>query len=167
MLWSAIFLFARGAAGSMSPVEMAFWRWALAFLAILPFVWRALKAERKLLRRHLPFMAAAGLIGFSGYSLVLFHAGKSTEAVNLALISASAPIFMALFSRFFLGERIGFRQALGLLIAVSGVVYLILRGDVRRLLALNFQEGDLWMVLAALMFAAYSVMIRRKPEGMG
>ena len=37
ILWSTIFLFARGVAGSMSPVEMAFWRWALAFLAILPF----------------------------------------------------------------------------------------------------------------------------------
>ena len=167
ILWSTIFLFARGVAGSMSPVEMAFWRWALAFLAILPFTWRELKAQRALLRKHFPLLALAGVIGFSGYSLLLFQAGKSTEAANLALLSASAPIFMALLSRFWLGERVGTRQVFGLLIAVSGVIFLILRGDINRLLTLTFSSGDLWMLLAAVMFASYSVIIRRRPAGMG
>ena len=167
VIWSTIFLFARGAAGSMSPVEMAFWRWFLAFLAILPFTWRELKAQRKLLREHLPLLALAGVIGFSGYSLLLFLAGKSTEAANLALLSASAPIFMAALSCFCLGERVGGRQVIGLFIAVSGVIFLILRGDVHRLLNLTFSSGDLWMLLAAVMFASYSVIIRRRPAGLG
>ncbi len=167
VLWSTIFLFARGVAGSLSPVELAFWRWFLAFLAILPFVWRGMSAKRAILKKHFPYMFLAGFIGFSCYSLVLFHAGKTTETANLALISASAPIFMALFSRFCLGETVGFRQVIGLLIAVSGVVFLIMRGDIGRLLSLTFSSGDLWMVLAAIMFAAYSVMVRRRPEGLG
>ena len=167
VIWSTIFLFARGAAGSMSPVEMAFWRWALAFLAILPFTWRQLKAQRKLLRKHFPLLALAGVIGFSGYSLLLFQAGKSTEAANLALLSASAPIFMAALSHFCLGEHVDRRQIVGLLVAVSGVVFLILRGDINRLLTLTFSSGDLWMLLAAVMFASYSVIIRRRPAGMG
>lgn len=166
MLWSTIFLFARGVAGQMSPVEMAFWRWGLAFLAILPFAWAELKAQRALLRKSLPLLALAGLIGFSGYSLLLFQAGKSTEATNLALLAASAPIFMALFSRVFLRERLGFRQILGLLIAVSGVVFLVLRGDLGRLLTLALSAGDLWMLLASSLFAAYSVIIRRRPKGL-
>lgn len=165
-IWSTIFLFARGVAGSMSPVEMAFWRWFLAFLAILPFTWQQLKHQHQLLRKHLPLLALAGVIGFSGYSLLLFQAGKSTAAANLALLSASAPIFMAAFSRFCLGERVGGRQIIGLFIAVSGVVFLILHGDINRLLTLTFSSGDLWMLLAAAMFAAYSVIIRRRPAGM-
>ena len=167
ILWSTIFLFARGAAGQMSPVEMAFWRWGLAFAAILPFAWTALKTQRALLRTSLPLLILAGLVGFSGYSLLLFQAGKSTEATNLALLAASAPIFMALFSRVFLRERLGFRQILGLLVAVSGVIFLILRGEFSRLLTLTLRAGDLWMLLASSLFAAYSVIIRRRPKGLG
>ena len=51
-------------------------------------------------------MVPAGVLGFAMYSILMFEAGHTTDATNLSLIAATAPVFMAFFARFFLGERL-------------------------------------------------------------
>ena len=166
VLWSTVFLLARVLAGEVSPVELSFWRWFVAFLAILPFTAVSVWRHRALIREHLLLVWAAGVLGFTLFSVLVFKAGHTTQATNLSLIAASSPIFMALLSRFFLGERLSSRQKTGLLIAAGGVLVLVLRGDFSRLAKLAFAEGDLWMLGAAFLFALYSVLIKRRPAGL-
>lgn len=166
VLWSTVFPLVRVIAFSMSPVEIAFWRWLLTFMAMLPFGIFALIRCLPLLKQNWKWMVPAGVLGFSVYSILMFEAGRTTDTTNLSLIAATAPVFMAFFAMAFLGERLSFSQFAGLVTAVVGVVVLVLEGDVHRLLDLSFTIGDVWMLLAASLFAVYSILVRKRPAVM-
>lgn len=164
VLWSGNFVVARVLAGQLSPVETAFWRWALSFLMVLPFAWRSVWLHRESIRKHAVSLSLMGLLGVSLINTLNYKAGLTTEAANIALAATSAPMFMAIITRVFLHEALSGRQAVGLATAFVGVGILITKGSLARLLALSFSEGDLWALAGAVLFAVYSVQVRFRPK---
>ena len=167
LIWSSLYIFARVLADRFSPVELSFWRWAVAVAVFLPFVWREVWAERDIIRRHAVRLMAISLIGMVGFSLLMFLAGRTTTATNMSLLAATAPIFIALICRFALREPLSGQQVTGLLIAVCGVVVLVTKGDIAHLLSLSLTGGDLWMLCGAMCFGLYSVLVRFRPPQLG
>lgn len=167
VLWSTVFPLVRIFPQNLAPVEISFWRWAFTFLALLPFVLSELRKNWRLILKHWKWLAPAGIFGFSGYSLLMFEAGHTTNATNMSLFAATAPISMAILSRIFLKEKISRSQIAGLSIAVVGVVVLVLHGDFIQLTRMTFTIGDIWMLTAAFLFAVYSILIRNRPEHFG
>lgn len=164
VLWSGNFVVARVLAGQLSPVETAFWRWALSFFMVLPFAWRSVWLHRESIRKHAVSLSLMGLLGVSLINTLNYKAGLTTEAANIALAATSAPVFMAIITRVFLHEALSGRQAAGLATAFVGVGILITKGSLARLLALSFSEGDLWALAGAVLFAVYSVQVRFRPK---
>lgn len=164
VLWSGNFVVARVLAGQLSPVETAFWRWALSFFMVLPFAWRSVWLHRESIRKHAVSLSLMGLLGVSLINTLNYKAGLTTEAANIALAATSAPMFMAIITRVFLHEALSGRQAAGLATAFVGVGILITKGSLARLLALSFSEGDLWALAGAVLFAVYSVQVRFRPK---
>ena len=166
LLWSTTFPLARLIAFTMSPVELAFWRWLFTFSCMLPFGFVAVKNNLPALKRNWKWIFVAGVAGFSMYSVLMFEAGRTTDATNMSLIAATAPVFMAFFAVAFLHERLSLPQISGLVIAVTGVLVLVLKGEFHRIANLSFTIGDLWMLLAASLFAVYSILVRKRPGTM-
>ncbi|SHI23040.1 DMT family transporter [Ferrimonas marina] len=162
-LWSGNFLVARDLADTLPPITLAFWRWSLALLVLLPLAWRPARQQWPLIRQHKGYLLLTALLGVTLFNTLIYQAGHSTEAINLSLIAISSPIWLALMARGVLGEPIGPKRGLGLALAFAGVLWLILEGEPARLGQLSFAAGDLWMLLAALIFAAYSLLLRFKP----
>lgn len=167
LLWSGLYIFARVLADRFSPVELSFWRWMVAAAAFLPFVRREVWADRDIIRRHFARLMIISLVGMVGFSLLIFLAGRTTTAVNMALLAATAPVFIALLCRFVLREHLSGQQISGLLIAVCGVVVLVTKGDIAHLFSLRLTGGDLWMLCAAMCFGLYSVLLRFRPSELG
>ena len=163
ILWSTLYIFAKTLAEDFSPVELAFWRWTVAFAAFYPFMHRRVWACRQAIRQHILRLAIFSAIGMMGFTLMIFMAGRTTSATNMALLAATAPIFIALVSRFILKETLARQQIVGLIIAVCGVVVLVTRGNVAHVWNMNLSVGDLWMLGGALCFGAYSVLVRFRP----
>lgn len=164
VLWSGTYVVARGMAESMPPVELSLWRWGTALVCLLPFTMQSLRAHAGDIRRHLPILFLISLVGFACFTTFVFVAGQTTEAVNMSLLAATSPIFMAAFSRIFFKERLSGRQVGGLCAAIVGVLVLITKGDAGRLLHLNFTSGDIWMLVGAMLFAVYSILVRYRPQ---
>lgn len=108
--------------------------------------------------RHLGFVALASLFGVALYNTLVHQAGLTTSASNMGMIMAASPVIMAVYARLG-GERLGARRVLGMLTAALGVLLLVGKGS----LAVDFAAGDLWMFAAALSFASYSALLKRKP----
>ncbi|MDO4768139.1 MAG: DMT family transporter [Pseudomonadota bacterium] len=161
IIWSGNFIVARILNQSVEPATLALARWTVAFLGLLPFALGAAWQRRGRIRQLLPAMLPMSILGVTVFNTVLYLAARTSSALNLSLIATSTPIFIMLLSRMVLGERLDLRKILGLCLALGGVLFLITGGDVSRLLGLSFSAGDLWMVLAAMTFAAYSVLVRR------
>jgi drug/metabolite transporter (DMT)-like permease len=61
------------------------------------------------------------------------------------------------------GERITPGQALGILLSIAGAALVVAQGDLAVLLALRFAPGDLWLLGGVMLWALYSVLLRRRP----
>ena len=163
-IWSGNFIIARGLNESIPPVSLAFWRWVVAVLVFLPFAAKPLVAERATLKKHLPYLLVTSCLGITIFNTLIYIAGQTTTAINLSLISISFPIFIVILQRLFYGEEITVYKAIGILLVVVGVVLLITKGEFAKLRELSFAIGDIWMVAAALIFAIYSILLKRKPQ---
>lgn len=167
MIWSGNFIIARGLSETVPPVTLSFMRWSVACLAVATFGIPALRKDWPVIRKHFASLTVTALLGVTVFNTLLYVAGRTTVAMNLALISTAFPIFIVILARLFLGEAITLRRALGVVLAVGGITTLVVQGDYSRLLTMTFAVGDVWMLFAAFLFAAYSIMIRRKPPELG
>lgn len=163
IIWAGNFIIARGAIDVIAPVTLAFWRWVVAVLVILPFALPSLMREWHNIKNHIPYLSCCAFLGVTLFNTLIYFASHSTNALNLSLIAISFPVFIVFISRWYFKETISPNKVLGIFIVVLGVVVLITRGDIQGLLHLSFAWGDLWMLIASLAFAIYSVLIKKKP----
>ena len=164
VVWSGNFVVARGLAGALSPVELSFWRWSIAFLTILPFAGRSLLRSLPLVRGTWGKVILMALLGITCFNTFIYQAGHTTDATNMSLLATASPIVMAAIAHLFLRERLSRFQFFGLCGALCGVIILVSRGRLGTLLGLRFAQGDLWMLLSVFLFAVYSLMLRCRPK---
>jgi len=164
LLWAGNFVLARGLRDAIPPTALNFWRWAIAVTVLAPFALRTILAARHVLRRHLGYLSLTGLLGITVFNTLVYQAGHTTQATNLALIAVCSPIVIVVFAWLFSGEPITVRTALALVVAASGVLLLITDGSLGKLVNLDFAAGDLIMLLATVVFGTYTVLVGRKPD---
>jgi drug/metabolite transporter (DMT)-like permease len=166
IIWSGNFVVARGVIKQIPPISLAFYRWAAASLIMLPLAWKHFQREKHINFKHCNYFLWTGLTGVSLFNTLVYIAGHHSPAINLALIgTTSSPVFAIILAAIFLREPIKPWRIAGLLLCLAGIVYLLSRGSWEQLKAFRFSAGDGWVLLGALAFAIYNIMVRRKPEG--
>ncbi|MDE7065626.1 MAG: DMT family transporter, partial [Desulfovibrionaceae bacterium] len=162
VIWSGNFVVARGIAQDIPPVQLNFWRWAVALLCMLPLALPKLRADWPGLRRHPVYLSFMALTGVSAMNTLIYKAGQTTESLNMALLVPTAPIIIIVLSRIIYGDPITPRRLLGLALVLCGVLALISRGDWQALAHIRFTPGDFWALGGAACFGVYSLFIRRR-----
>jgi drug/metabolite transporter (DMT)-like permease len=166
-LWSSNYIVARLAHGVVAPHGLAFGRWLLALALMLPFVGVGLWRRREALRAEWRQLLVLGGLGMWICGAWVYLGGQSTSATNIALIYAASPVAIAVAGVKLLHERMSAAQRVAVVLALLGVLFVIAKGDVTRLLAVRFSVGDLWIVAAAVSWTAYSVLLKRWPSRLG
>lgn len=165
LLWSSNFVIGRAVVDEVSPTAMNFLRWAIALLVLVPLTMRDLHEHREVLMRHWKLIALLGFTGIAAFQTLVYVALTMTTALNTTLLLSLAPLAIAALSWAALGERMTRLQVLGLLVSLAGAGVLVVHGDVATLIALGFNTGDLCMLAAIVIWAVYSVLLRRRPAG--
>ena len=163
-LWSSNYLIARASHGVISPHALAMGRWALALALMLPFVGAALWRQRKAVRQEWRHLLVLGALGMWVCGAFVYQAGHTTSATNIALLYAVTPVAITAVSLRLLDERMALTQRVGVVFALSGVVFVIAKGDIDNLLAVRLAVGDAWALVAAACWVAYSVLLKRWPS---
>jgi drug/metabolite transporter (DMT)-like permease len=163
-IWSWNFIVAKDMADKMGPVSLSFFRWTLAAVLIFPFAYQSFRTEWKAVKTSMPYFLLTALAGIALFNTFVYIGAHYTTAINLALIgTTSSPIMSVIMARIFLKERIGWTKVIGMLLCVTGVLYLLCKGNINNLLSLHFDKGDLWVLMAAFCFAVYNTMAKKKP----
>ncbi|WP_366655817.1 DMT family transporter [Fodinicurvata sp. EGI_FJ10296] len=153
-------VFGRAAADVVPPIALAFWRWVVAAMLLLPFCAAGLLRHRAELLHHWRRLFALGALGMAICGTFVYIGLRETTAMNGGLIYAASPVMILILGAAFKGERITLRQIAGIVLALLGVVTILTRGNLQAVLALSFNRGDLWILGATASWAVYSVMLR-------
>lgn len=162
LFWAGNAVVARGVVHAIPPTSLAFWRWVLALLIILPFGLPHLRRQWPLVRQHWRSILVLALFSVTAFNTLLYLAAKTTTATNIALINSTIPIMVALLAWLMLSERTRPQQVAGIAVAMAGMLLVIGQGSLARLASLTFMAGDLIMVAAVASWGVYSVLLRRQ-----
>lgn len=167
IFWSGNFIVARGLTDNIPPVSLAFWRWTIAVIVLIPFALKHLFLDWAVIKSNIKYLTVTSILGVSVFNTLIYIASHTTTAINLSLIAITFPVFIIILSRIFYKEAITLNKGLGILLVITGVVSLITQGDLSILKNISFSKGDLWMLLAAITFAIYSLLVKQKPTQIG
>lgn len=163
LFWSGNFIVGRALRDEISPVSLNFWRWMIALAILLPFTLGSLWVHRQVILREWKLIAAIGLTGIAAFHTCVYLALATTTAINALLWLAMTPLLIVLGSWLVFQDRITLQQLLGIGVSLVGAIVLIAQGSMSLLMALRFNTGDLWMLLAVVLWAIYSLLLKRRP----
>lgn len=166
LFWGATTIVVRYVREDAPPMGLAFWRNITAFVVLLPFAIRPLQQQWPLVRENLGILAVLALLLWVGGNTLLILALQYTIAINAAVINSIEPVFIILFAWLLFRDRFTWLQALGVIISLIGVLYLISDGSLERLTRLELNIGDLIVTCAYAFWALYAVLLRKAPRGL-
>jgi drug/metabolite transporter (DMT)-like permease len=167
LIWSAHSIVGRLAVGQIGPMTLTCLRWAVALIPILIAARPSLRQDWPALRARWVYLAVMGTAGYTVFVALFYVAAHRTTALNLSIIQGAIPALVLIGARIFLGLRFTALQALGALVTMLGVGVIASQGDPRRLAALAFNSGDVMMVVAAVLYAGYTIGLRQRPHVSG
>ena len=110
------------------PVSLAFWRWLIVFLILLPFTFASLKKNFAIVQKEYKKIFFLGSMGCGICGAFPFLAGQTTSVTNIGIIYSSSPIFIVLISILFFKEKINILKITGLFLCLLGVGAIIIKG---------------------------------------
>jgi drug/metabolite transporter (DMT)-like permease len=164
LCWAGNAIVGRLAAGHIPPVTLSFLRWSFAFLIILPFAWKHLVRDWGAIRAQLGTMIVLSVTGIGAFNTMQYWALEYTQALNTLLLQSAGPLFVAVWSLILLGVRLTLAQAGGIALSMTGVLVILLHGDLTALTSIEFNKGDLIFTVALVIFGLYSVLTLKRPQ---
>ncbi len=116
------------------------------------------------MRTHVRYIAGMGVCGFAGFNLALYTALNHTTAIFATIAQAAIPMMVMMASLVVLRERLTDGQIVGFVLTVAGIAMTVSEGQVWLLLQQSLGLGELWMLLATVLYAIYSYFLRYRPK---
>ncbi len=160
LLFSTNVVIGRGSVALVEPWTLAFWRWALAALILLPFAWTGIARHWSAFRAAWIEILILGLLGMLVCGGLVYVSLHWTTATNAALLYTGSTLFIVVLDALYFRQPLSMSRIAGLVIGFLGVATIILQGDPARLLSLDFNAGDLGIAVCAFSWAVYTVMLK-------
>ncbi len=162
-LISTTFSFGVQFAGDLDPAALTILRLMIASsLYVLMLV--GLRRWR-LPNRHEALQALLLGASVGSFFVTSFIALRVVGATEVGVITASIPLMTAIIAYLALGQRASPRLIAGLVVAALGVVFVLIRGSLDRLLRLEIGTAEITLLLGCLAYAGYSPLIRGLDRG--
>lgn len=164
LFWAGNWIVGRAFRDTVPPMALSFWRWVIALAFILPFAWPHLRRDWPQLAAAWRWMIPFGLLGTAYYNALCYLGLQHTTAINGLLLNSFIPVVIVMLGWAFLGKRLRPLEAIGIVVSLAGVVAIVARGDAAVLTGLQLNIGDIWILVSVLAWAAYTLMLPRRPE---
>lgn len=165
MMWGSNHVVARGVNETVPFEALSFWRWVVAALLLFPVCVRYLGRDLAIMARHKMSMFLIGFTGVFLFSVVIYLAAYNTTAVNTGLLNATTPVWVLLFAAALTADKPKLGQWAGVLVAGVGTATIIAKGDISVFARMDFVSGDVFAMISAMVWAAYSMLLKRAPKG--
>ncbi|WP_343060538.1 DMT family transporter [Paenibacillus phyllosphaerae] len=161
LFWAGNYIFGKSIVDVMTPLQMTFSRWTIAVCLLFPIAQLIEKPDWRSVFKAWRLILILSVFGVIGYNFLLYEALRFTTSMNAALVNAMNPALIVLLSALVLRERISGKHGVGLLISLLGVLLVLTKGQLSQIIHIDYNEGDLLMLLAILVWSIYSILGRR------
>ncbi len=166
LFWALNFYFGKIMMEYVSPNVAAFWRYLIGVLALLGMSFTALPSW-KIIKENLFGILLVGFVGLFGFVYLFFQGLNLTSEMNGALIVSLNPAMTLLLAVCLQGYKANSRQIIGIVLAFIGIVYLLTKGDLQAILAIDFNKGDLILITGTSLFALQNIWIKKYSANLG
>lgn len=163
LLWAGNIVLGRGMVGMVPPITLAYWRWTGAFLIAIGFAWPYLRRDWRVLLGRWRLMLVLSATGIATYNTMSYIGLTSTTALNVLLLQSAGPLIIILWAFALFGDRPSLWQAAGVALSLVGVAVIAAHGSLASLLHLSLNRGDVWILVAMLIYGSYAALFRVRP----
>ena len=160
--WSGNFIVGKFAyLFEVPPLTLNFFRWVSVWLLLIPFTYKEIYTNRENIKKNWIVISFMGVITISTFNSVVYFALTHTQVINAVLVLAAIPAVTIIISALMKVDRTNIFQLIGLLLSVIGISAIISNADLNKIFSLNFNKGDLWMLVCVLSWSLYSTLLKK------
>ena len=163
LFWSGNFIVGKAASFfDIPPFTLNFYRWTFAWLILAPFTLKEIFNKKKYILDNIKLILVLGITSITIFNSIVYYSLNFTQVISGVLMISTIPVMIIFFCWVFRIEKTNIYQIIGVILSLLGVVVILTKADLSKLLNLNFNKGDLWMVVAMFSWAMYSALLRKK-----
>ena len=163
LFWAGNFIVGKVASlFEIPPFSLNFYRWLIAFIILFPFTYKKITENFHEIKKKIIPLSVMGFTSITIFNSVVYYSLNFTQVLNGVLMISTIPVLIIFFSSCFTNEKIKINQILGVITSLIGVLIIITKFQLNTLLSLNLNKGDLWILVAMISWATYSIMVKEK-----
>ena len=163
IFWSGNFIVGKAASiYEIPPFSLNFYRWFFAGLILLPLTIKELLHKRKYIFENLGFFIILGITSITIFNSIVYYSLYYTQVISGVLMISTIPVWIIFISSILKIEKTNIFQIFGVALSLTGVIFIITKADVNLIKNLDFNKGDLTMVIAMFSWALYSSLLKKK-----
>ena len=163
IFWSGNFIVGKAASMfQIPPFSLNFYRWFFAGLILLPFTYKEIIKNKKYVFDNLGFFIILGITSITIFNSIVYYSLYYTQVISGILMISTIPVWIIFISSILKIEKTNIFQIIGVILSLTGVIFIITKADLNLIKNLNFNKGDLSMVVAMFSWAIYSALLKSK-----
>jgi drug/metabolite transporter (DMT)-like permease len=143
------------------PLTLNVFRWISVWFILIPFTYKEIFMNIAYIKKNFLVISFMGVITISTFNSVVYFALNYTQVINAVLVLAAIPALTIILSSLMKIEKTNLFQIFGLFLSIVGIGAIISNGELQRIISLNFNKGDLWMLVCVLSWALYSTLLKK------
>ena len=163
LFWAGNFIVGKYASYyQIPPFSLNFYRWFFAWLILLPFTFKEIISKKNYILENYKFYILLGITSVTIFNSIVYYSLNFTQVINGVLMISTIPVMIMFISSILKIEKTNIFQILGVICSFIGVMLIITKANFDLLVNLDFNKGDLTMVLAMLSWATYSALLKKR-----
>ena len=163
LFWSGNFIVGKAASiYEIPPFSLNFYRWLFAWLILFPFTYKEIIKKKDYVLKNLGFFIVLGITSITIFNSIVYYSLNFTQVISGVLMISTIPVMIIFISSLLKIEKTNVFQIIGVILSLTGVVFIITKADIEILKTLNFNKGDITMVVAMFSWATYSALLKKK-----
>ena len=163
LFWSGNFIVGKAASFyEIPPFTLNFYRWTFAWLILAPFTLKEIIQKKDHILQNIKLILILGITSITIFNSIVYYSLNFTQVISGVLMISTIPVMIIFFSWIFKIEKTNIYQILGVVFSLIGVAVIVTKANFDLLINLDFNKGDLWMVVAMFSWAMYSTLLRKK-----
>tara|TARA_B100000161_G_scaffold96942_1_gene68464 strand:- start:962 stop:1858 length:897 start_codon:yes stop_codon:yes gene_type:complete len=160
--WSGNFIVGKFATVyEIPPLTLNVFRWISVWFILIPFTYKEIFENLPYIKKNWLVISFMGVITISTFNSVVYFALNYTQVINAVLMLSAIPAATIVLSSLMKIEETNIFQLFGLVLSIIGIGSIISNGDIQKIISLDFNKGDMWMLVCVITWSLYSTLLKK------